>query len=117
MTTPKRLQCAKCPWKTSTNPYDIPKGYSAKLHAALASTIAEPGAFRVGGLSMMACHETSPGKELPCVGWLHHQLGVGNNLGLRMLALSGRLNMDFEVVGEQHECFEDTLPKKQRRRT
>lgn len=32
-------QCAKCPWKCSTNPYDIPN-YDIEQHKALESTIA-----------------------------------------------------------------------------
>jgi hypothetical protein len=58
----------------------------------------------------MACHETKAGKELPCVGWLVHQLGPGNNIGLRLAAMSGRIDANVKTVGPQHECFEDTLP-------
>lgn len=86
-----RRQCAKCPWKVSVNPHDIPNGYSEEQHRGLSRTIAEPGDIR-GSTSMMACHETPVGAEKPCVGWLVHQLGPGNN------------------IGPQHECFEDTLP-------
>jgi hypothetical protein len=81
-------------------------------HANLRNTIAnETVPRRTGPLRMMACHETMPGKELPCVGWLAHQLGPGNNLTLRMLAMRDRSLTDFELVGEQHERFEDTLPR------
>ena len=58
----------------------------------------------------MACHETPPGEELPCVGWLANQLGLGNNLGLRMRALSDKSLFNFELDGDQHDRFEDTLP-------
>lgn len=109
-----RLQCSKCPWKKSTDPHDIPNGYSEEQHAGLSCTIAEPGTCRLGGVHMMACHETPPGKEKPCVGWLDHQLGPGNNIGLRLMAMSGRIE-PFRTVGEQHERFEDTLPKKRRK--
>jgi len=106
-----RKQCAKCPWKVSTDPFDIPDGYCPTKHANLKNTIAEPGAVTFGpNLRMMACHETGPGKEKPCVGWLANQLGPGNNIGLR-LACSGDPSLgDFELDGEQHERFEDTLP-------
>lgn len=57
----------------------------------------------------MACHETPPGAEKPCVGWLHHQLGRGNNFGLRLRYMRGDFG-EIEVVGEQHPTFEDTLP-------
>lgn len=112
--TPKpkiRKQCEKCPWKVGSNPRDIPGDYNEDKHRGLARTIAEPGKFTLGGIHIMACHETPPGRELPCVGWLHNQLGVGNNLGLRMLAMQGKVSTHVRVVGRQHERFEDTLPE------
>jgi len=107
-----RKQCAKCPWKVSTNPHDIPNGYCETQHAALSSTVATPGDLRGLGapVHMMACHETEVGKELPCVGWLDHQLGAGNNLGLRLAVIQGRIDGNVEVEGEQHPTLEDTLP-------
>ena len=81
MSRPRR-QCRKCPWRTRTDPHDIPDGYSEQQHRALSSTIARPGDLRPCGLRIMACHETPSGKELPCVGWSRrNQLGPGNNLG------------------------------------
>lgn len=113
--TPKRRQCAKCPWKKTTNPYEIPN-YQRALHESLrGDTIAEPGDMR-GAPKMMACHETTEGRELPCIGWLANQLGPGNNIGLRLRALSDRSLSNFTLVGEQHETFEDTLPKRKRGR-
>lgn len=105
-----RRQCAKCPWKTSTDPNDIPNGYDEGSHRALSSTIAEPGVLRPDSLRIMACHETPVGKELPCVGWLVHQLGVGNSIGLRLAIATGRIDGNVRTVGPQHERFEDTLP-------
>lgn len=105
-------QCAKCPWRVSTNPHEIPNGYAEGLHAALADTIADPGSVAgLGGpLRAMACHESPVGDEAECVGWLVHQLGPGNNIPLRIAMMSipnaGRL----VTVGEQHQSFEDTLP-------
>ena len=64
-----------------------------------------------GTLSVMACHETPTGREQPCVGWLSHQLGRGNNLGLRMAVASGRISADFEIVGDQHGSLEETFPR------
>ena len=113
--TKPRQQCAKCPWKKSTDPHVIPGGYCETKHANLKDTIADPGMVRFDSVRMMACHEFPVGKEQPCVGWLYHQLGVGNNLGLRMMAISGRLPK-FEIMGEQHDTFEDTLPKPKKRR-
>jgi len=105
-----RKQCAKCPWKTGSNPHEIPNGYCEVKHRALSNTIADPGALVVSGLRVMACHDTPVGKEMPCVGWLVNQLGVGNNIGLRLAVIQGRIDANVEVVGPQHERFEDTLP-------
>lgn len=104
-----RRQCAKCPWKVGVNPHDIPHGYCEAKHRGLARTIAQPGDIR-GSDSLMACHETPVGAEKPCVGWLVHQLGPGNNIGLRFMVAFGQVDADVETVGPQHECFEDTLP-------
>ena len=111
-----RRQCVKCPWRVDVDPNDIPNGYCETKHRALSETVAEPGSFRPGGLRIMACHETGVGSELPCVGWLHSQLGEGNNLGLRLLAITGRINADYELVGDQHETLVDTFPRRRRRR-
>jgi len=112
-----RKQCRKCPWRVDVDPFDIPDGYCPMKHAALDSTIAEPGALRLGQpLRMMACHETKPGSALPCVGWLVNQLGEGNNIGLRIAAMTGQVDTNVVTVGKQHATLEDTLPHAVRRR-
>jgi len=65
---------------------------------------------------MMACHNSKPGEEFACVGWLSHQLGPGNNIGLRLWAREGLKGKRIILHGEQHETFEDTLPRKRKRR-
>ncbi len=102
-----RKQCKACPWKTSTNPHDIPNGYCETKHRKLKETIAEPETINLGTLRIMACHETH---ELACVGWVANQLGPGNNIGLRLACMRDRKLADVETVGPQHETFEDTLP-------
>lgn len=107
----KRLnQCEKCPWKTSTDPHDIPNGYCETRHAALSGTIARPGALDFGPVNAMACHESPVGEEAHCVGWLAHQLGPGNNIGLRLMMRDCENLSGLRLAGEQHERFEDTLP-------
>ncbi|NTF18086.1 hypothetical protein G6L37_06685 [Agrobacterium rubi] len=103
-------QCDKCPWKVSTDPRDIPDGYCETKHRGLASTIAEPGAMPRGPGAAMSCHEHPIGDEAHCVGWLNHQIGVGNNLGLRIALMNCTNAHAIKVDGEQHETFEDTLP-------
>ena len=108
-----RKQCKHCPWKVSTDPHDIPNGYCETKHRNLRRTISkapDTRALTSSALHMMACHETREGKELPCVGWLAHQLGPGNNLGLRFAVMTGKVDGDFELDGPQHATFEDTLP-------
>ena len=105
-------QCAKCPWQTCVNPNDIPNGYDIKKHENLRGTIADRNnplsSLGNNELRIMACHET---KDAHCVGWLNNQLGEGNNIGLR-LSMRHYENADkIEVLGEQHDRFEDTLPK------
>ena len=108
----KRLQCAKCPWKVTTNPHEIPDDYGVEKHKALKSTIAEGLSSLLGPNRMMACHETGYDGEdpLPCVGYLHNQLGEGNNLGLRLAVIQGRVDGRYELDGEQHPDLEATLP-------
>lgn len=109
----RKKQCKACPWRKDVVPErDIPGGYCAKKHANLKSTIAEPGELKLDGtISMMACHETTAGREAPCVGWLVNQLGDGNNIMLRLVALRDPRFRSLKTVGEQHERFEDTVPE------
>jgi hypothetical protein len=105
-------QCAKCPWRVDSNPRTIPGGYCEAKHRALRDTIAGELPSFGGPLKLMACHETKVGKERACVGWLANQLGPGNNLGLRLAVMTGRISASFELAGDQHERFEDTLPER-----
>jgi hypothetical protein len=104
----RTTQCAKCPWRKDVDPFDIPNGYDEQKHCALKSTIAT-GIANVFSreLRIMACHETH---DAHCVGWLHNQLGEGNNIGLRIAMRNCENIRDLRLVGEQHETFEDTLP-------
>ena len=109
-------QCSKCPWKKSTNPHDIPNEYDVEKHKKLDGTIAAPDPdmaemvrqVRSPVLHIMACHETH---DAHCIGWLLNQLGVGNNIALRMECLSCENLGDVQLDGEQHERFEDTIPR------
>jgi len=107
-------QCATCPWKVTTVPdRDIPNGYHVNLHESLRRTIRSGlDSLRSCGTAM-ACHYSKPGEEFACAGWLHNQLGVGNNIGVRLAMATGQLPVP-KVDGDQHESFEDTLPKKRR---
>lgn len=99
-------QCEKCPWRVEVDPFDIPNGYDPEKHRALEGTIANPGSLRDTGTAM-ACHETDAAH---CIGWLVNQLGPGNNLALRIRMFSCDNAKAIKLRGEQHQCFEDTLP-------
>ena len=104
-------QCAKCPWKVDVDPNDIPNGYTAEKHEGLRNTIADtsdPTSTLKGEQSNMACHETH---NAHCIGWLHNQLGEGNNIGLRIKMMSCENIDKLEIVGKQHNNFDETLPK------
>ncbi|WP_299906799.1 DUF6283 family protein [uncultured Paracoccus sp.] len=108
-------QCAKCPWKVTTDPRDIPHGYSPDLHRALAGTIADQtgnlaAALGQVPLRVMACHEHPSASEAHCVGWLMNQIGRGNNIALRLSMRSCENADRIELDGPQHERFEDTFP-------
>lgn len=102
-------QCAKCPWKLDTDPFDIPDGYCPVKHANLAQTIAKPGSLDSTGKAM-ACHHSQPSDEQYCIGWLYHQLGIGNNIPLRIRMLKCDNLKELTIYGPQHQRFEDTLP-------
>lgn len=102
-------QCEKCPWKIDADPYDIPNGYDVMKHRALENTIAEPGSLRNSGVAM-SCHEHDVEEGVHCIGWLMNQVGPGNNIGLRIQMMSCENARAITLDGEQHRCFEDTLP-------
>lgn len=107
----RTTQCAKCPWRKDVDPHDIPNGYCETKHLALESTIAREGdlaAALSGEIHVMACHEMH---DAHCIGWLANQLGPGNNIGLRLQMLNCENARKIRLIGEQHERFENTLPK------
>lgn len=107
----RTAQCAKCPWIKGVDPREIPNGYSEERHHALRSTIADPGdamSTLDGEQVSMACHEL---EDAHCIGWIVNQVGRGNNIGLRIQMMSCENGADIRLRGEQHTCFDDTLPK------
>jgi hypothetical protein len=108
-----RRQCKQCPWKVTTDPRTIPDGYCEEKHRRLSRTIARVDEVNldVDALRIFACHATVPGREKPCIGWLHHQLTDGNNVLLRYFVALKRISADYTLDGPQHDSFEATLPK------
>lgn len=63
---------------------------------------------------VMACHYSQfQKKPIYCAGWLHNQLGPGNNIGVRLAVMTGEMPVPV-VDGPQHETFEGTLPGRHR---
>lgn len=106
-------QCETCPWRKEANPFDIP-GYDPEKHLALMTTISRGLEFS-STINIMACHYSEEGNEDYCVGWLVNQIGVGNNISLRIKMLNCINAEDIEAFGEQHQKFKDTLPKKMKK--
>ncbi len=101
-------QCATCPWKNGADLSKIP-GYNQEKHIALSKTIAN--GVNIGNtLHVMACHHSSGDDGMYCVGWLHNQLGSGNNIALRLAMRQCENIGELKVTGPQHKTFEDTLP-------
>lgn len=84
---------------------DIPGQYSAEKHARLIQCQSGGVEGLRDPIRAMACHESSPGREYPCVGWLVNQLGPGNNLALRLRAITTGEYRDLQVEGDQHESL------------
>ena len=117
---PKKIhQCKSCPWRVDCVPEeDIPGGYCANMHAELKGTIKsgmESMPMPGGTIRAMACHHSKIGEEFLCAGWLENQLGPGNNIAARLAVMTGKWPVPV-TDGDQHERFEDTLPKPERRR-
>jgi hypothetical protein len=109
----RTIQCDKCPWKVDTNPHEIPDGYCELKHKNLEDTIAKDTYFSFNQpLKVMACHHSKDTNENAehCVGWLNNQLGIGNNIGLRISMMNCKNIKDLTIIGEQHDRFQDTLP-------
>lgn len=104
-------QCSKCPWRVSTNPHEIPDGYTVERHKNLSCSIAnEDSEMFPKSVHVMACHHSTPTNQMYCIGWLNNQLGIGNNITMRLKMLQCENGHELKVVGEQHQRFEDTLP-------
>lgn len=108
-------QCKTCPWRVDAKPLEeIPNGYCVSLHKNLRDTIAGDDStlktLRNDPVRVMACHYAKPGEEFPCAGWLHNQIGPGNNIQVRFRIMLGAMPAPV-VDGEQHATFEDTIPK------
>lgn len=98
----KRIrQCIACPWRVAVDPpRDVPN-YGEGIYDRMRATL-RSGLDSLDGGIAMACHNQKKNETRPCAGWLHNQLGVGNNIAIRIHVSSGKLPVPI-VRGEQHE--------------
>jgi hypothetical protein len=107
--TVRAQQCAACPWRVDVVPKrDIPGGYCEEKHRRLEATLVDPAdPTRSLNGPLMACHETSAGRELVCTGYAANQLEAGH-LKLRIFAMQGRIP-ELRLAGPQHKTLADSL--------
>lgn len=104
-------QCKYCPWKKDADLTKIPN-YDPIQHQQLEKTIvAEQYEAIYKPIQAMACHCSTQKKQTFCVGWLHNQLGAGNNITLRLKMRNYQNISDLKISGEQYQTFNETLPK------
>ncbi len=105
-------QCKTCPWRKDSKLKDIP-GYSPQQHKDLQQTITNDRdtieQLFDPQLKIMACHHSKENNPIHCVGWLNNQLGVGNNIQLRIQFMTCENADEIAVLGEQVKSFKDTF--------
>lgn len=97
------------------DPADIPDGFNYETHRRLGADI-QRTATRLGSnmeLHMMACHDTPANtpREKPCIGWIANQMGPGNNIVLRLRAISDPKFGDIRTIGKQRTSYAEILPR------
>lgn len=109
---PRVKQCEGCPWKKSVDINTIPNGYDYEAHDKLLA-LTKPN--DISNLdkqqAVMACHHSNDNDNMFCIGYLYNQLGIGNNITLRIKMMSCENVKYIKVEGEQHEQFSDLVPK------
>jgi hypothetical protein len=99
--------CPTCPWRRdSLGGVAIP-GFDICKARNLACTVGEGDGFR----TVMACHGSGEGSEIPCAGYL--AIEGYSNLNVRIMAMDGRI--DLQAIDEAcadldlFDNFEDML--------
>lgn len=93
--------CDNCPWRVGASTDTIP-GFDAAKMQNLAR------ACRDDGLSVMACHKSTEGRDVPCAGFV---VAAGfRSIGVRLLVSLGQLDVaDYATDGPLHGSFEAML--------
>lgn len=105
--------CASCPWRVDATAGDIPN-FDITLAENLAATCPDERSMGPDfGASIFACHQSKPGEEFACAGWL---ATVGHRHPSVRLAVSlKRLDPSALQPGadwpELHEHYHQVLNK------
>jgi hypothetical protein len=112
----KRQPCEHCPWRVGVDAWAIGRDHSPQIPALFRESMEDLAERRGDGFSapIMACHLTfrDEQKVAPqdrvCAGYV---LTVGiENLNLRMLAISGKIDPNaFECAVALHPTFDAML--------
>lgn len=108
-----RQPCPSCPWRVDQDASAIPH-FSLALAERLAATCPdERGMGPDFGDPQFACHQSRPGAEFVCAGWL---AVVGHrHPAVRMSVLAGTVPAEALEIGDGwpalHESFADVIGK------
>lgn len=100
--------CPCCPWRLTTHASDIPR-FSLVLAEALAETCPdEHGIGPAPRTPMFSCHQSVPGNDIPCAGWLAQ---VGDcHVGVRIALHEERLERGALRPGADWPALHDNYP-------
>lgn len=101
-------QCNSCPWRKDARLDDIPH-YDRGMHERLGNTCMVSGLESLQDHSWMACHNSTATKKYPCLGWLMHALGPGNDISVRLTARDISNIKDVRLIGRECTSFVETL--------
>lgn len=108
-----RKPCPNCPWRVDQDARSIPH-FSLDLAEGLANTCPDERGFGPDfGSPQFACHQSRPGEEIVCAGWLR-VVGLAHP-AVRMNAIAGAIPPEaFEPGGEWpelHGSFVEVIEK------
>lgn len=110
MTTPP---CKTCPWRRDQDAQDIPN-FRLELAECLIDTCPDERGMGPDGMAAsFGCHQSQPGKEVPCAGWLH-QVGLAHP-GVRLGLLTGTYTPEqVQPRDDLHPNYQEVLEKLRR---
>jgi hypothetical protein len=105
-----------CPWRVDQDARDITGFDIAKAEALAATCPDERGMGPDFGSTWFACHQSSPGREIVCAGWLA-RAGRAHP-GVRIAVMEGRVPIQALDVAAGwpplHQTYQEVLAKLRR---